>query len=130
MRALTYQGTKDVRVETVPDPVLTAKDDLVLRVTATAICGSDLHIYRGKIPNMRDGDILGHEFMGIVEEVGPEVTHLRPGDRVVIPFVIACGSCFYCDKTLFAARRMHHLTVVGDAVGDPEHRLLTTTMYQ
>ncbi|MBF6631269.1 MAG: glutathione-dependent formaldehyde dehydrogenase [Comamonas sp.] len=103
MRALTYQGAKDVRMETVPDPILTAKDDLVLRVTATAICGSDLHIYRGKIPNMKDGDILGHEFMGIVEEVGPNVSHLRPGDRVVIPFVIACGSCFYCDKTLFAA---------------------------
>ena len=103
MRALTYQGAKDVRMETVPDPILTAKDELVLRVTATAICGSDLHIYRGKIPNMKDGDILGHEFMGIVEEVGPNVSHLRPGDRVVIPFVIACGSCFYCDKTLFAA---------------------------
>lgn len=103
MRALTYQGAKDVRMDTVPDPTLMAKDDLVLRVTATAICGSDLHIYRGKIPNMKDGDILGHEFMGVVEEVGPEVTHLRRGDRVVIPFVIACGSCFYCDKTLFAA---------------------------
>ncbi|MBQ0130657.1 MAG: glutathione-dependent formaldehyde dehydrogenase [Comamonas sp.] len=103
MRALTYQGAKDVRMDTVPDPTLMAKDDLVLRVTATAICGSDLHIYRGKIPNMKDGDILGHEFMGVVEEVGPEVTHLRRGDRVVIPFVIACGTCFYCDKTLFAA---------------------------
>ena len=103
MRALTYQGAKDVRVETVPDPILAASDDLLLRVTATAICGSDLHIYRGKIPGMKDGDILGHEFMGIVEEVGTGVTDLRPGDRVVIPFVIACGSCFYCDKTLFAA---------------------------
>lgn len=103
MKALTYQGAKDVRVESVPDPILQASDDLVLRVTATAICGSDLHIFRGKIPGMKDGDILGHEFMGVVEEVGSDVTHLRPGDRVVIPFVIACGSCFYCDKTLFAA---------------------------
>jgi len=103
MRALTYQGAKDVRVETVPDPVITANDDIVLRVTATAICGSDLHIYRGKIPGMKDGDILGHEFMGIVEEAGPGVSGLQRGDRVVVPFVIACGSCFYCDKTLFAA---------------------------
>lgn len=103
MRALTYQGSKNVRVDSVPDPVLTAADDILLRVTATAICGSDLHIYRGKIPHMKDGDILGHEFMGIVEEVGPGVSELRPGDRVVIPFVIACGSCFYCDKTLFAS---------------------------
>jgi len=103
MKALTYQGARNVRVETVADPVLAAADDVVLRVTATAICGSDLHIYRGKIPGMRDGDILGHEFMGTVEEVGAEVTGLRPGDRVVVPFVIACGSCFYCSKTLFAA---------------------------
>lgn len=103
MKALTYQGAKDVRVETVADPVLAAPDDILLRVTATAICGSDLHIYRGKIPGMKDGDILGHEFMGIVEEVGTGVAELRPGDRVVIPFVIACGTCFYCNKTLFAA---------------------------
>ncbi len=103
MQALTYQGARDVRVETVPDPALLAPDDLILRVTATAICGSDLHIYRGKIPDMRDGDILGHEFMGIVEEVGPEVTAVRPGDRVVIPFVIACGHCFHCALNEFAA---------------------------
>ena len=70
MKALTYQGAKDVRVENVPDPVLLAQDDVLLRVTATAICGSDLHIYRGKIPGTKDGDILGHEFMGIVEDVG------------------------------------------------------------
>jgi threonine dehydrogenase-like Zn-dependent dehydrogenase len=97
MKALTYHGAKDVRVETVPDPKIVEADDIVLRVTATAICGSDLHLYRGKIPGMEDGDILGHEFMGIVEETGPEVTRVRTGDRVVIPFVIACGHCFFCE---------------------------------
>ncbi|MCD7096838.1 zinc-dependent alcohol dehydrogenase [Stenotrophomonas sp. MMGLT7] len=103
MRALTYQGSGDVRVESVADPSLQAPDDLILRVTATAICGSDLHIFRGKIPDMQDGDILGHEFMGIVEEVGPEVTSVGVGDRVVIPFVIACGQCFHCLLNEFAA---------------------------
>jgi len=103
MKALTYQGSKNVSLDNVPDPILQAPDDIVLRVTATAICGSDLHIYHGKIPDMKDGDILGHEFMGVVEDVGRGVTAVRKGDRVVIPFVIACGSCFYCDKTLFAA---------------------------
>jgi threonine dehydrogenase-like Zn-dependent dehydrogenase len=102
MKALTYQGAKDVRVETVPDPILTADDDIIVKVTATAICGSDLHIYRGKIPEMKHGDILGHEFMGVVTDVGHGVTDLKQGDRVVIPFVIACGECFYCSKTLFA----------------------------
>lgn len=103
MRALTYHGSKDVRVETVPDPVLQNGDDIVVRITATAICGSDLHIYRGKIPMMQDGDILGHEFMGIVEEAGSAVTRVRKGDRVVVPFVIACGDCFFCQKQLYAA---------------------------
>lgn len=103
MQALTYHGRKDVRVETVPDPVLAADDDLILRVTATAICGSDLHLYRGKIPDLHDGDVLGHEFMGIVEEVGSGVTQVKPGDRVVIPFVIACGECFHCRLAEYAA---------------------------
>lgn len=103
MKALTYQGTRNVKVENVPDPTLLYDDDIVLRVTATAICGSDLHIYRGKIPAMKDGDILGHEFMGIVEEAGSAVTNLRKGDRVVVPFVIACGQCYYCAKTLYSA---------------------------
>ena len=96
MRALTYQGSKDVRVETVPDPVIQDPQDILLRVTATAICGSDLHLYRGKVPGMEDGDIMGHEFMGVVEECGSAVTRVAKGDRVVIPFVIACGSCFFC----------------------------------
>lgn len=103
MQALTYHGRKDVRVETVPDPVLAADDDLILRVTATAICGSDLHLYRGKIPDLHSGDVLGHEFMGVVEEVGAGVTQVRPGDRVVIPFVIACGDCFHCRLAEYAA---------------------------
>ncbi len=103
MKALTYQGARDVRVETLPDPVRHAPDDLILRVTATAICGSDLHIYRGKIPGMKSGDILGHEFMGIVEDVGPGVSSLRPGDRVVVPFTISCGDCLFCRRQLFAA---------------------------
>jgi threonine dehydrogenase-like Zn-dependent dehydrogenase len=98
MQALTYHGAKDVRVETVPDPSIEAPDDIILRVTATAICGSDLHLYRGKIPALKDGDILGHEFMGIVEETGPEVSNVRPGDRVIVPFVIACGHCFFCER--------------------------------
>lgn len=103
MKALTYHGSKDVRVLTVPDPVLYADDDIILRITATAICGSDLHIYRGKIPDMKDGDILGHEFMGIVEDVGRGVTKLRKGDRVVVPFTISCGDCMFCNRKLFAA---------------------------
>lgn len=103
MKALTYHGSKDVRVETMPDPTLLAADDVLLRVTATAICGSDLHLYHGKIPETKHGDIFGHEFMGIVEEAGPDVTRVAVGDRVVIPFVIACGKCFFCDNEQFAA---------------------------
>jgi len=103
MRALTYHGSHDVKVDTVPDPILQNADDVILKVTATAICGSDLHMYRGKIPAMKSGDILGHEFMGEVVDAGPNVTNLAKGDRVVVPFVIACGSCFFCDMQLFSA---------------------------
>src|SRR5690606_18928756 len=103
MRALTYHGSHDVRVETVADPVLLADDDIILRVTATAICGSDLHLYRGKIPQVKDGDIFGHEFMGEVVEAGSAVTRVSKGDRVVVPFVIACGTCFFCAMNLHAA---------------------------
>lgn len=103
MRALTYHGSHDVRVDTVPDPILQDPDDAILKITATAICGSDLHMYRGKIPAMKSGDVLGHEFMGEVVDVGPNVTELQKGDRVVVPFVIACGSCFFCDMQAYSA---------------------------
>ncbi|MDB6144795.1 MAG: fdH, partial [Pseudomonas sp.] len=103
MRALTYHGAHNVKVDTVPDPIIEQPDDIILKVTATAICGSDLHLYRGKIPTVESGDILGHEFMGIVQETGSAVTAVQTGDRVVIPFVIACGDCFFCQRDLFAA---------------------------
>ena len=107
MKALTYHGSKDVRVESVPDPTIVADDDIILRVTATAICGSDLHIYRGKIPAVEHGDILGHEFMGIVEAVGPAVTKIKRGDRVVIPFTISCGECFFLREGPVRGLREH-----------------------
>ncbi len=103
MRALVYHSAHEVKVDTVPDPILMEPDDIILKVTATAICGSDLHLYRGNVPGMKEGDILGHEFMGVVVDKGPGVTNLNKGDRVVVPFVIACGSCFFCDKDLYSA---------------------------
>jgi threonine dehydrogenase-like Zn-dependent dehydrogenase len=103
MRALVYHSAHDVKVDTVPDPIIQEADDIILQITATAICGSDLHLYRGKVPGMKEGDIMGHEFMGLVVDAGPGVTALRKGDRVVVPFVIACGSCFFCDMHLFSA---------------------------
>src|SRR3954470_19973187 len=102
MRALTYYGSMEVQVDTVPDALLRNPDDIILKVTATAICGSDLHLYRGKVPGLKHGDILGHEFMGIVEEAGPAVRTVQRGERVVIPFVIACGECFFCERGLYA----------------------------
>ncbi len=95
MRALTWQGTHDVRVETVDDPEIVNPRDAIIRVTSTAICGSDLHLYDGVIPGMKSGDILGHEFMGEVVDTGPGST-LQKGQRVVVPFTISCGSCFHC----------------------------------
>jgi threonine dehydrogenase-like Zn-dependent dehydrogenase len=103
MRAVTWQGKKDVRVETVPDPGIVNPRDAIVKVTSTAICGSDLHLYDGVIPTMQAGDILGHEFMGEVVEVGHGNKTLRKGQRVVVPFVIACGTCFFCQKHQFAA---------------------------
>ena len=103
MRALTWQGRQDVRVETVPDPGIVNPRDAIIKITSTAICGSDLHLYDHYIPTMKEGDILGHEFMGEVVEVGPGNQRLKVGDKVVVPFVIACGKCFFCEKQQFAA---------------------------
>ena len=103
MRALTWQGKHDVRVETVPDPELVNPRDAIIEITSTAICGSDLHLYDHYIPGMKGGDILGHEFMGKVVEIGTGNKKLKVGDRVVVPFVIACGNCFFCSKQQFAA---------------------------
>ncbi len=102
MRALTWHGSEDVRVETVPDPEIVNPRDAIVEVTSTAICGSDLHLYDGVIPGLLAGDILGHEFMGRVVETGADST-LQKGQRVVVPFVIACGSCFFCEKHQFSA---------------------------
>src|ERR1700709_31268 len=100
MRALTWQGVNDVRVDTVPDPEILNPRDAILKITSTAICGSDLHLYDGVIPTMEQGDILGHEFMGEVVDLGPSVSNLSIGDRVVVPFTIACGSCFFCSRQM------------------------------
>lgn len=93
MRAVTWQGRRRVSVEDVPDPAVQEPTDAVVRITSTAICGSDLHLYEVLGPFMTPGDVIGHEPMGVVEEVGAEVTSIRPGDRVVVPFTIACGRC-------------------------------------
>ncbi len=103
MKALCWYGRKDVRVENVPDPEILAPRDAIVKITSTAICGSDLHLYDGFIPTMQRGDILGHEFMGEVVEVGKANTRLKAGDRVVVPFTISCGGCFFCQKGLFSA---------------------------
>ncbi|HJT17477.1 MAG TPA: zinc-dependent alcohol dehydrogenase [Thermoanaerobaculia bacterium] len=98
MKAVCWHGKHDVRVEEVPDPKILNPHDAIVKVTLTAICGSDLHLYDGYIPTMMKGDILGHEFMGEVVEVGNAVTNLKPGDRVIVPFAIACGRCFFCNN--------------------------------
>ena len=102
MLALTYHGAHNVRVEELPTPDLLRPTDAIIRVTSTAICGSDLHLIHNLIPNLPDGMTMGHEAMGVVEEVGPEVTRVRRGDRVVVAFPIACGQCFYCNQQLYS----------------------------
>jgi len=102
MKALTWQGRRDVQIADVPDPRIEHPTDAIVKVTSTAICGSDLHLYEMLGPFLKPGDVLGHEPMGIVQEVGPEVAHLKPGDRVVVPFNISCGHCWMCDRRLFA----------------------------
>lgn len=98
MRALTYHGTRDVRVDSVPDPTIEQPTDAIIRVTSSGLCGSDLHLYEVLGAFIDAGDILGHEPMGIVEAVGSEVTNIAVGDRVVIPFNVSCGHCYMCDK--------------------------------
>jgi threonine dehydrogenase-like Zn-dependent dehydrogenase len=102
MKALCWFGTEDVRVETVPDPKIVDPPDIIVRITSTAICGSDLHLYDGLMPTMQKGDVLGHEPMGVVEEVGKGITTLKKGDRVVVPFTISCGSCWFCQRQMFS----------------------------
>ncbi|MCM3172250.1 zinc-dependent alcohol dehydrogenase [Paenibacillus sp. MER 99-2] len=100
MKAVTYQGVKNVVVKEVPDAKIEKPDDMIVKITSTAICGSDLHLIHGMIPNLQENYVIGHEPMGIVEEVGPGVTNLKKGDRVIIPFNIACGECFFCKNQL------------------------------
>ena len=102
MRALCWHGKEDIRYDNVDDPKLENKDDVIVKVTATTICGSDLHLYNGVAPAMQAGDVLGHEFMGEIVEIGPDVKNLKIGDRVVVPFTISCGHCFFCQKDLFS----------------------------
>src|SRR4051812_34743912 len=102
MKALCWMGKNDVRIEDVPDPRILEPRDAIVKITSTAICGSDLHLLNGFMPTMEKGDILGHEPMGIVVEVGRDITNLKKGDRVVVPFTISCGHCYFCRKTLFS----------------------------
>jgi threonine dehydrogenase-like Zn-dependent dehydrogenase len=102
MRAVTWQGKRDVRVETVPDPVIQEPTDAIVRVTSTCICGSDLHLYEVLGAFMGAGDVLGHEAIGVVEEVGSAAGELRVGDRVVVPFQMSCGHCWMCSRGLYS----------------------------
>ncbi|WP_406443477.1 glutathione-dependent formaldehyde dehydrogenase [Streptomyces sp. NBC_00631] len=115
MKAVTWQGRRDVRVDDVPDPRIEQPTDAVIRITSTGLCGSDLHLYEVLTPFMTPGDILGHEPMGIVEETGSEVPDLRPGDRVVVPFQIACGHCFMCSTGLMT--QCETTQVTGEGMG-------------
>jgi threonine dehydrogenase-like Zn-dependent dehydrogenase len=113
MKAVVWHGTRDVRVDEVPDPTIQEPTDAIIRITSSGICGSDLHLYEVLSPFLEPGDILGHEPMGIVEEVGPGVPNLAPGDRVVVPFQIACGSCFFCDEGLQTQCEVTQVTEQG-----------------
>src|SRR3989440_419938 len=113
MKAVTYHGKRDVRVDEVPDPAIEQPTDAIIRVTSSGICGSDLHLYEVMGAFMDEGDILGHEPMGIVEAVGSEVTQIKPGDRVVIPFNVSCGHCFMCDQGLHSQCETTQVTEQG-----------------
>ena len=102
MKALVWHGKNDVRIDNVPDPKIQDDNDIIIKVTSTAICGSDLHILDGMVPTMESGDILGHEFMGEVVEIGKNVRKFKNGDKIVVPFTISCGHCEYCNDTLYS----------------------------
>jgi len=102
MKAIVYEGIRDVEVKQVKDPTIQKSDDIIVKVTSTAICGSDLHLVHGFIPNLPKGFVLGHETMGIVEEVGKDVTKVKKGDRVIVPFPVSCGHCWYCEHDLWS----------------------------
>ncbi len=102
MRAIVYDGMQDVKIKNVEDPSIEKSDDIIIKVTSTAICGSDLHLVHGLVPNMPKGFILGHETMGIVEEAGKDVHKIKKGDRVIVPFPVACGHCWYCEHELYS----------------------------
>jgi len=102
MRAVTFQGTNKMQVDTVPDPKILNPRDVIVQITSTCICGSDLHLYDGYIPTVEHGDIMGHEFMGIIVETGSGITNLKKGDRVIVPFTISCGNCYYCQHEMYS----------------------------
>src|SRR4249920_3383307 len=128
MRALCWHGKGDVRVDTVPDPKIEHPRDAVIKITACAICGSDLHLLDGYQPTMESGDILGHENMGEVIELGSEVTNLKIGDRVVVPFTISCGQCWFCQKGLFSCcdRTNPNAEIAAKAMGQSPAGLLVS----
>src|SRR3954470_14454103 len=115
MLAMVYRGPFRVRPETKPDPVIEHPNDAIVRVTRSAICGSDLHLYHGLVPDTRVGQTFGHEFVGVVEEVGPNVDNLKAGDHVMVPFNIFCGSCFFCRKELYG--NCHNVNPMATATG-------------
>jgi S-(hydroxymethyl)glutathione dehydrogenase/alcohol dehydrogenase len=118
MKSLVYHGAKDVRIDDKPKPQIQDNEDIILKITSTALCGSDLHLYHGVTPGMEPGQTMGHEFMGIVEEVGPTVHEVKVGDRVVIPFNISCGRCWFCNQGLWSqCNRSNPKGEIGGAFG-------------
>ncbi|HEX6179021.1 MAG TPA: alcohol dehydrogenase catalytic domain-containing protein, partial [Thermoanaerobaculia bacterium] len=115
MRAMTYRGPQRVRVEDKPDPEILHPNDAIVRVTHGAICGSDIHLYNGLMPDTRIGETFGHEFIGIVEDVGPKVDNLKPGDKVLVPFNVCCGFCYFCSRGLYG--NCHNTNPNHTAVG-------------
>jgi len=115
MKALTYGGIKSVKYREVADPRIVKPDDMIVCITSSAICGSDLHLFHGMVPKMRTGFVLGHEAMGIVEETGPDVSQFRKGDRVIVPFPVSCGQCWYCTHDLWSQcdRSNEHVRSAG-----------------